>query len=155
MKILRFGLRIRFFASTPQRFTPFRSKFSWGPRASYCGDPALRMTSDLKINKTCNLNIKINEVIMPRDFKTFAEQNKKVVEQNADKVNEYQDIINKYKDMDQNSLMQNLFAEASKLKREGKLNAEYLNNIKNSISPFLNGEQQQMLNSLMDAINKN
>ena len=91
---------------------------------------------------------------MPRDFKTFAEQNKKVVEQNADKVSEYQDIINKYKDMDQNSLMQNLFAEASKLKREGKLNADYLNNIKNSISPFLNGEQQQMLNSLMDAINK-
>ena len=91
---------------------------------------------------------------MPRDFKTFAEQNKKVVEQNADKVGEYQDIINKYKDMDQNSLMQNLFAEASKLKREGKLNADYLNSIKNSISPFLNSEQQQLLNSLMDAINK-
>lgn len=91
---------------------------------------------------------------MPRDFKSFAEANKKVVEENADKVSEYADLINKYKDMDQNSLMENLFAEASKLKREGKLDANYLNNIKNSISPFLNAEQQQMLNSLLDAINK-
>ena len=91
---------------------------------------------------------------MPRDFKSFAEANKKVVEENADKASEYQDLINKYKNMDQNSLMQNLFEEASKLKREGKLNAEYLNNLKTTISPFLNNEQKQMLNSLLEAINK-
>ena len=91
---------------------------------------------------------------MPRDFKSFAEANKKVVEENADKASEYQDLISKYKDMDQNSLMQNLFEEASKLKREGKLNAEYLNNLKTTISPFLNNEQKQMLNSLLEAINK-
>ena len=90
---------------------------------------------------------------MPRDFKSFADANKKVVEENADKVSEYQDLINKYKDMDQNSLMQNLFAEASKLKQEGKLDANYLNNIKTTISPFLNNEQQQMLNSLMNILN--
>ena len=103
-------------------------------------------------NQKICLDILNFEVSMPRDLKSFANENKNKVD-NTDS-SKYEDLINKYKDMDQNSLMQNLFAEASKLKREGKLNADYLNNIKNSISPFLNGEQQQMLNSLMDAINK-
>ena len=90
---------------------------------------------------------------MPRDFKSFAEQNKKVLDENKDKVSEYQEIINKYKDMDQNSLMANLFQEAAKLKREGKLDTNTLNNLKQTISPFLNSEQKKMLDELLIAIN--
>ena len=90
---------------------------------------------------------------MPRDFKSFAEQNKKVLDENKDKVSEYQEIINKYKDMDQNSLMASLFKEAAKLKREGKLDTNTLNNLKQTISPFLNNEQKKMLDELLIAIN--
>ncbi len=90
---------------------------------------------------------------MPRDFKSFAEQNKKVIDENKDKASEYQEIINKYKDMDQNSLMANLFQEANRLKREGKLDTSTLNNLKQTLSPFLNAEQKNMLDELLIAIN--
>ena len=92
---------------------------------------------------------------MPRDFKSFAEQNKNIVNENLDKANNYQELINKYKNMDNNQLMQNLFNEASKLKQEGKLDANTLSNLKSTIAPFLNSEQQSMLNSLIEAINSN
>lgn len=90
---------------------------------------------------------------MPRDFKSFAEENKNIINENKDKVGEFEQLINKYKDMDQSSLMQNLFTEAARLKREGKLNTNTLNNLKQTIAPFLNNEQQKMLNELVNAIN--
>ena len=95
---------------------------------------------------------------MPRDFKSFAnEHNKeteKIINENKDKTNEYQDILNKYKDMNQNDLMSNLFYEATKLKQQGKLDSESLSNLKSTLSPFLNTEQQTMLNNLINAINE-
>ena len=95
---------------------------------------------------------------MPRDFKSFANEHKKetekILNENKDKANEYQDILNKYKNMDQNDLMTNLFSEASKLKQEGKLDSSTLNNLKSTLSPFLNSEQQEMLNNLVNAINE-
>ncbi len=98
---------------------------------------------------------------MPRDFKSFSkehnkavDENKKIIEDNQQKANEYQHILDKYKDMDNNQLMSNLFSEASKLKREGKLDANQLNSLKSTIAPFLNSEQQEMLNSLINAINE-
>ena len=95
---------------------------------------------------------------MPRDFRSFAKdhhkETEKIINENQDKVNEYQDILNKYKNMDQKDLMINLFSEATKLKKEGKLNSETLNNLKSTLSPFLNSEQQEMLNTLVNAINE-
>lgn len=98
---------------------------------------------------------------MPRDFKNFSKDHKKVIEENKniigenpDKADEYQNILDKYKNMDNNELMSNLFSEASKLKREGKLDPNQLNNLKSSISPFLNSEQQQVLNSIINSINE-
>jgi len=90
---------------------------------------------------------------MPRDFKSFVHNQEKIIEENKDKANDYQDIINKYKNMDNNELMSNLFNEASRLKSEGKLDSQSLNNLKSTLSPFLNSEQQNMLNNLVDAIN--
>lgn len=89
---------------------------------------------------------------MPRDFKSFAKENEKIIEENKEKSNEYNDILNKYKDMDNNELMSNLFSEASRLKSEGKLDNESLNNLKSTLAPFLNNEQQNMLNNLINAI---
>ncbi len=91
---------------------------------------------------------------MPRDFRSFAKENEKVLNNNKEKANDYQDILDKYKDMDNNELMSNLFNEASKLKSEGKLDNNSLNSLKSTLSPFLNSEQQQMLNSLVNAINE-
>lgn len=98
---------------------------------------------------------------MPRDFRTFANENKnstlnekKLFDENKDKVNEYEKILNKYKNMTQNDLMSNLFSEASKLKSEGKLDSQTLNNLKNTLTPFLNSEQNEMLNNLVNAINE-
>ena len=91
---------------------------------------------------------------MPRDFKSFAKENEKVVNENQQKADEYQDILNKYKNMNNNELMSNLFKEATKLKQQGKLDNSTLSNLKSTLSPFLNEEQQEMLNSLVKAINE-
>lgn len=95
---------------------------------------------------------------MPRDFKSFAKENQqkaeKIISESQDKANEYQDILNKYKNMNQNDLMSNLFSEASKLKKEGKLDENTLNSLKSTLSPFLNDSQQDLLNSLVKAINE-
>ena len=93
---------------------------------------------------------------MPRDFKSFSKDNEKKTNFSSNeqqKVNEYQDIINKYKNMNSSELMSNLFSEATKLKQQGKLDANTLNNLKSTLTPFLNSEQQEMLNSLINAIN--
>ena len=95
---------------------------------------------------------------MPRDFKSFAKEHKneaeKIINENKQKASEYQDIINKYKDMNQNDLMANLFSEATKLKQQGKLDQSTLNNLKSTLTPFLNSEQKEMLNNLVNAINE-
>jgi len=91
---------------------------------------------------------------MPRDFRSFTKENnnQNFKSHDQEKVNEYENIINKYKNMNQNDLMANLFSEASKLKQEGKLDSSTLNNLKSTLSPFLNPEQQEMLNNLVNAI---
>ncbi len=95
---------------------------------------------------------------MPRDFRSFSKEQKsdaeKILNSNKDKVDEYQDIIDKYKNMNQSDLMSNLFSEATKLKKEGKLDSSTLNNLQSTLSPFLNSEQQNMLKNLVNAINE-
>lgn len=91
---------------------------------------------------------------MPRDFRSFAEENKKVLETNKEEANKVEDLINKYKGMSNNQLMTNLLEEASKLKREGKLDATQLESMKGTLAPFLNAEQQSMLDELVRAINE-
>lgn len=91
---------------------------------------------------------------MPRDFKSFAKEHEKVLNDNKQKTEEYQDLLNKYKDMNSNDLMANLFSEASKLKKEGKLDSSTLSGLESTLAPFLNNEQQSMLSNLIKAINE-
>lgn len=95
---------------------------------------------------------------MPRDFKNFTrdnfnQQNKNDIPNNS-KTQEYEEIINKYKNMDSSNLMANLLSEASKLKKEGKLDSSSLESLKTTLAPFLNPEQKNMLNSLINTINE-
>ncbi len=89
---------------------------------------------------------------MPRDLKSFANENKDKV--NTGDTKNIEDLINKYKDMNQNELISNLFSEASKLRAQGKLDSASLNNMKNTLYPFLNPQQKEMLDGLVNAINE-
>lgn len=91
---------------------------------------------------------------MPKDFKSFAHENKKIMEDHKEDVEKYEDIINKYKDMSNDDLMSSLFKEASRLKGEGKLDSKMLDDLKSTISPFLNSNQIDLLNNLVNAINE-
>ena len=91
---------------------------------------------------------------MPRDFKSFANEQKADNIKDQAKTKGYEDILNKYKNMNQQDLMSSLFNEASKLKQQGKLDENSLNSLKGMLSPYLNGDQKNMLNSLIDALNE-
>lgn len=95
---------------------------------------------------------------MPRDFRSFSKEHskeaEKIINENKDQMSNYENIINKYKNMNENDLMSNLFFEASKLKKEGKLDASTLNNLKTTLTPYLNTQQQQMLTNLINALNE-
>ena len=95
---------------------------------------------------------------MPRDFRSFAKEHKheteKIINENKEQASKYEDILNKYKNMNQSDLMSNLLTEAMKLKKEGKLDSNSLNSLKSTLSPFLNTDQKEMLNNLIDAINE-
>lgn len=89
---------------------------------------------------------------MPRDFKSFIKENEKTLNENKEKASEYQDLIDKYKNMGNDELMSNLLNEASKLKQQGKLDSNQLNNLSSTLTPFLNNEQKDMLANLIKAI---
>ena len=95
---------------------------------------------------------------MPRDFRSFSKEHKsdaeKILNENKEQANRYEDILNKYKNMNKNDLMSNLLTEAMKLKKEGKLDSKSLNTLKSTLSPFLNSEQKEMLNNLINTINE-
>lgn len=91
---------------------------------------------------------------MKKDFKSFTSENKKILDENKDKIDDIEKLLDKYKNMDNNQLMYNLLSEANRLKREGKLDRNELNGIKNTLTPFLNSEQQQLLNEIINKINE-
>lgn len=94
---------------------------------------------------------------MPRDFKSFSKEtqkNEEILKNNQENAKKYEEIINKYKNMSSNDLMNSLISEATKLKSEGKLDASSLSSLKSSLSPFLNQEQQEMLDNLIAIINE-
>lgn len=89
---------------------------------------------------------------MPRDFKSFAKENQHILDEDKKKTDQFQNLLDKYKNMSNDELMSNLFLEASKLKQEGKLDSSALSNLKATIDPFLNSEQQSMLDNIIDVI---
>ena len=60
--------------------------------------------------------------------------------------------LSKYKNMNANQLEAELFREATKQKQNGNLNSEKLEEIKSTLLPMLNQEQQQRLDSLIQML---
>ena len=86
---------------------------------------------------------------MPQDFRSFKQQYSK---NDQSKVNEYKTIYDKYKDMNSDDLMSNLLSEAGKLRNQGKLDNNTLNQLSTSLSPLLNEDQRKMLSTLVNTI---
>lgn len=97
---------------------------------------------------TCHMIIK--RETMPRDFRNFSKE--QTHNTNNQDINQYQDLINKYKDMSKDDLIKNLFSEATRLKQSGKLDNNSLESLRTTLSPMLNNEQKQMLDSLISML---
>ncbi|MBQ8430407.1 MAG: hypothetical protein IJX26_00460 [Clostridia bacterium] len=76
----------------------------------------------------------------------------KIVNDNPDKAKNLEENLNKYKDLSQQKLMSELFKEAGRLKSEGSLTLENLNNLKSTLAPMLSSEQNEMLNNIINQI---
>ena len=96
-----------------------------------------------------------------RDFYKTANENQNINNTNANNesssnnsnnFDEYNETINKYKNFSQDQLVDELFSQAQQLKSEGKLNANMLNQLSSTLSPMLNPEQQNLLNSLLERL---
>ena len=64
-----------------------------------------------------------------------------------------EDQIKKYEKLSQSELMQEFIKESKKQKRNGNLDSEKINNIKNTLTPFLSSDQQKQLDYLMGMVN--
>ncbi len=98
-----------------------------------------------KNDQTDNFNQNTNE------FFNSANQTSQSPHQNTD-FSEYQQTIDKYKDLSQQELYGELLKHANDLKSQGKLDSNTLNTISNTLSPMLNDEQKQLLETLINRI---
>lgn len=67
-------------------------------------------------------------------------------------VNNIEENLKKYQSMSQNDLMSELVKEAGRMKANGSLNESSLENLKSTLSPMLNDQQKNMLDSILDQI---
>ena len=102
------------------------------------------------------------------DIKEFYRSNQKANNQNNSNFNQnstnqshsnskqdfsqYEETINKYKDLSQQDLYKELFTQASELKAQGKLDSNMLDTLSSTLTPMLNNEQKELLNSLINRI---
>lgn len=92
------------------------------------------------------------------DFKTFSNnytppknEPKPSVEQTTQ---DYEQTINKYKDLSQQELMTELLRQTQAMKSQGKWDEQNMQKMTNTLMPYLNNEQKNMLHNIMDTLNK-
>ena len=66
--------------------------------------------------------------------------------------NDYQNMIDKYSKLSGNELMQEFIKLTAREKKEGRLTDKELNGITNTIKPYLNDEQLNNLDSLINMV---
>lgn len=76
-----------------------------------------------------------------------------IKKENPEAVNNIENLIDKYSNLSSEQLFNEFINETKKGKANGTINADYINNIKSTLSPYLNSEQKNNLNNLMDIIN--
>ena len=77
----------------------------------------------------------------------------KFKKENPEKVESIEDELKKYENLSSEELMAEFIKESRKQRNSGELTDEKINNIKQTLKPFLNDAQQQKLNDLLGVIN--
>ena len=80
-------------------------------------------------------------------------QYEKIKEDNPETVNNVEEQLKKYENLSQAELMQELIKESKKQKQNGNLDRDKMENIKSTLLPFLNSNQQKQLDYLMGIVN--
>ena len=76
-----------------------------------------------------------------------------IKKENPQMVSNIENLMDKYSTLSNEELFNEFIKETKKWKENGTINSEYLANIKNTLSPYLNNEQKNNLNNLMDIVN--
>ena len=82
----------------------------------------------------------------------YEEKLERLKKEDSGTVNSIEEELKKYENLSEQELMQEFLKESKKQKANGDLNDEKLNNIKETLSPFLNKEQLSKLNDLLGLI---
>lgn len=89
-----------------------------------------------------------------KQFEDLVQSNKAALDgfaqQNSDQYNSINNLIGKYSSMSNNQLFSEFMRVAQQMKAEGTLNLAYIENIKQTIFPYLSAEQQQMFYEFMN-----
>lgn len=80
-------------------------------------------------------------------------QYEKIKEVNPEAVNNVEEQLKKYENLSQAELMQEFIKESKKQKQNGNLDRDKMENIKSTLLPFLNSNQQKQLDYLMGIVN--
>ena len=80
-------------------------------------------------------------------------QYEKIKEDNPEAVNNVEEQLKKYENLSQAELMQEFIKESKNQKQNGNLDRDKMENIKSTLLPFLNTNQQKQLDYLMGIVN--
>lgn len=87
---------------------------------------------------------------MPRNiFEDLSEKEKTMDEKTKENA---EDLIKKYQNYSQSELMAELIKTANEEKQNGNLDKEKLMNIKSTLTPYLNSNQLQFLERIMEKL---
>ena len=73
---------------------------------------------------------------------------------NTSSQGQYEDMIKQYENLSQDELMSELFKQSAEMKSQGKWNNAEMEKIANTLTPYLNNQQRQMLANLTQQLNK-
>jgi len=91
-----------------------------------------------------------------KNIDDFINENKSKLDnlgaQSRAEINNISQLLEGYQGMSSDQIMSEFLRVADQKRKDGTLNFEYLNNIQKTLFPYLNEEQKQMFNSLLNQI---
>lgn len=88
------------------------------------------------------------------NFSDYIKEENNRVEEKIDKTKKqnYEEMINKYSSYSKNDLMSEFIKITLEKKKKGELSISELNNLKSTILPFLNSEQKENLDKILQMV---
>lgn len=88
------------------------------------------------------------------NFSDYIKEENNRVEEKIDKAKKqnYEEMINKYSSYSKNDLMSEFIKITLDKKKKGELTSGELNNLKTTILPFLNSEQKENLDKILQMV---